>query len=279
MTELKYETLSDVRKSVTRGIPKGTEELEWVSNTATLIYGNQDAVLIDTFMTKDANLKLVDWIKGFDVNLKYIYITHAHSDHFFGTGIIKDAFPNVKIIATQETADGLPSIIMPAMLKTVWQNLFPNQIPEKIHLVDELVDGRFYLEDEEIKIVKDGFTDTHDSTSLWIPSLGLIVAGDATYNGVHPFMAETTQRARENWINVNEELSSLNPKYVVAGHKNPDLDDNPKILLETAEYIRTFNNLSKIANSAEELYKEMLEKYPTRINPGSLWGVSNSTIR
>ena len=36
--------------------------MQWVTNTATLIYGKHDAVVVDTFATIDQNQQLVDWI-------------------------------------------------------------------------------------------------------------------------------------------------------------------------------------------------------------------------
>jgi hypothetical protein len=59
---------------------------------------------------------------------------------------------------------------------------------------------------------------------------------------------------------------------VVAGHKKPDLPDNPDILAETAAYLRDFNRVAAATTSATELYDEMLRLYPRRANPGSLWG-------
>lgn len=279
MSDLKYEVLTSVRDSSTRGIPTGTEALQWVANSATLIYGDQEAILVDTFMTTDANKELIDWISQHHVNLKYIYITHAHSDHFFGVGMIKAAFPNAKIIATQATADGIPAVIMPAMVATVWNQLFPGQVPTDLRGADEVVNNSFTLEDHQLEILHDGFTDTHDSTSLWVPDLKLIVAGDATYNGVHPFMAETTLAARQNWIASNERMKSLHPQYVVAGHKVPENTDDPKILDETIDYIKTFNKLAETAASGDALYNTMIARYPDRVNPGSLWGAAHSVIR
>lgn len=46
---LRYDTLCVRRPGLTRDLPPGTEELQWVSNTATLIFGERDAVLVDTF--------------------------------------------------------------------------------------------------------------------------------------------------------------------------------------------------------------------------------------
>ncbi len=59
---------------------------------------------------------------------------------------------------------------------------------------------------------------------------------------------------------------------MVAGHKKPDAADDPRILAETAAYLRDFNAVAASTSTAEELYDRMLELYPRRANPGSLWG-------
>ncbi len=69
------------RRGVTRDLPSGTGSLQWVTNTATLIYGEHDAVVVDTFATIDQNQQLVDWITKSGKNLTAIYITHAHGGY------------------------------------------------------------------------------------------------------------------------------------------------------------------------------------------------------
>jgi hypothetical protein len=64
----------------------------------------------------------------------------------------------------------------------------------------------------------------------------------------------------------------LKPRAVIAGHKKPEKDDNPGIIEETRQYIRDFERLAETSTTARELYDKMLELYPDRANPGSLWG-------
>lgn len=279
MTNLKYDVLNNRRNGVTRGVPEDTKDLQWVSNTSTLIYGDEEAVLVDTYMTKTANEQLIDWIKEHHANLKYIYLTHAHADHFFGAGMIKVAFPGSEIISTRNTADGIPSVMTPANIAGTWEKLFPGNLPSPIVGTDHIIKDGFTLEDHKIEIIEDGFTDTHDTTSLWVPDIKLLVAGDATYNGIHAYMQETTLNARNNWIKDNEYFKTLNPKFVVAGHKNPDNDDDPAIIDKTIKYISDFNNIAKTATTAEELYRKMLDIYPNYVNTGSLWSSAHAVIR
>jgi hypothetical protein len=92
-------------------------------------------------------------------------------------------------------------------------------------------------------------------------------------------MQETTLNARQNWIKANEYLKTLNPEFVVAGHKNPDNSDDPVIIDQTIKYISDFDRLAADATTAEDLYQKMLALYPKYINTGSLWSSAHAVIR
>ena len=71
---------------------------------------------------------------------------------------------------------------------------------------------------------------------LHLPALGLVVAGDVAYNNVHP-----------------------------------DRQDDPRILDETAEYLRTARQVIAEKPTAREFFDEMTRRYPDRLNPGTVW--------
>ena len=104
---LTYDVFALKRPGLTRDLPPGTESLQWTANTATLIAGSQDAVLVDTFATIDQNRQLVDWMKKSGKNLTTIYITHAHGDHAFGIKILLDHFPHARAVAAPAVAKAM----------------------------------------------------------------------------------------------------------------------------------------------------------------------------
>jgi len=99
-----------------------------------------------------------------------------------------------------------------------------------------------------------------------------VVAGDAAYNDVHLYLAESNAETRREWIAALDTIESLKPRTVIAGHKKPEKNDSPRIIEETRQYIRDFDRLARMTTTARELYDEMLQLYPNRANPGSLWG-------
>jgi glyoxylase-like metal-dependent hydrolase (beta-lactamase superfamily II) len=63
-----------------------------VANAATLIYGERDALLVDTLLSETQAAELADWIAGSGKRLRTIYIIHAHPDHFFRLKLPRDRF-------------------------------------------------------------------------------------------------------------------------------------------------------------------------------------------
>ena len=272
---LQWDVLTIKRPGLTRDLPAGKEELMWVANSSTLIYGERDAVLVDTFLTTEQSQTLLDWVVASGKNLTAIYVTHGHGDHFFGLASLLERFPRAKAVATPEIVNAMREQLSPAWIDNFWRRLFPGEIPDRLLVAEPLEDNELELEGHKLVAVNAGRTDTAHSTCLYVPSIGLIVGGDAVYNGIHPYLGETDAQSRLEWISTLDKLEALKPKAVVAGHKVPDNDDDPRIIAETRQYLRDFNRVNTATTTARELYDAMLQIYPDRVNPGSLWGAAN----
>lgn len=268
---LNYQVFTATRPGLNREVPPGKESLMWVANSSTLISGKNDAVLVDTFLTVAQCEELADKIAGTGKKLRTIYVTHAHGDHFLGLKVLRDRFPEAKALATPEVVASMRTQVTPEKLDGRWRKLFPGQISDVIAICDPMQGDTIDLEGEKLAVVRVGHTDTDNSTCLHVPSISLVVAGDAVYNGIHPFLNESTRSNRLQWIAALDKIEALNPKFVVAGHKVPTNDDSPRNVEETRQYIRDFIRLDESTTSARELYDKMLALYPDRANPGSLW--------
>ncbi len=274
-TGLHWDVLTIRRPGLSRDLPPGREELRWVANSSTLIHGERDAVLVDTFLTIEQSQTLVDWVVASGKTLTAIYITHGHGDHFFGLAPLLERFPKARAVATPEVVKAMHEHLSPASIENFWRRLFPGEIPDRLLVAEPLEDGGLELEGHRLVAVNAGRTDTAQSTCLHVPSIGLLVGGDAVYNGIHPYLGETDAQSRLEWIATLDRLEALKPKAVIAGHKIPENDDDPRIIGETRQYIADFNRLNAATATARELYDAMLEIHPDRANPGSLWGAAN----
>jgi glyoxylase-like metal-dependent hydrolase (beta-lactamase superfamily II) len=139
---------------------------------------------------------------------------------------------------------------------------FPGQVPTKLVPPEAYAGDTFTLEGHELRIIEQGRTDAPDTTSLYVPSIGLIVAGDVAYNQCRMYVGDTTPESRKNWIAALDRLAELNPSIVVAGHKKPGAPDSPSAIQETKRYLQDFDRVKKSATSDQQLFDQMTELYP-----------------
>jgi glyoxylase-like metal-dependent hydrolase (beta-lactamase superfamily II) len=273
---LNWDVLVTNRQGLVRDLPPGKEQWTFVPTSATLIFGQRDAVLVDAFLTIEQAAALVEWVAASGKNLTTIYITHGHGDHFFGLGALLNRFPKARAVATPDVVEAMRRQASPEFVSNFWEARYPGQIPEHLVIAEELEGNVIQLEGRDLLVVEVGHTDTEHTTCLHVPSAGLVVAGDAAYNDVHLYLAESNTETRREWIAALDTIESLKPVAVIAGHKKPEVKDSPRIIGESRQYIRDFDRLAPMTATARELYDEMLQLYPDRANPGSLWGAARA---
>lgn len=276
MPKLNWKLLTKKRGSSTQGLPPGKEDLAWVTNTVTLIYGERDAILVDTFLSVQHSKELLDWVAESGKNLTTIYVTHAHGDHFFGLKLLLDRFPNARALATASVVAAMQNQIKPDFIRSFWEPRFPGQVPSELVVPEILQGDRFHLEGEELNVVELGHTDTVHTTALHVPSIGLVISGDAVYNNTHLYLAECDEKARVEWLRALDKIQALHPSAVVAGHGVLNPDSSPRHIEETRGYIHDFNASVASTSTAMDLYEKMLTLHSNRVNPGSLWATAKA---
>src|SRR2546427_7905971 len=176
--------------AITSDLPPGEKQRPWPPISSTLISGERDAVLVDTPITVEQARALANWIAASDKNLTTIYATHGHGDHFFGTSTVLERFPGARFVARPEVIKVMRQQASPESLGTFWNPRFPGQISSHLAIAEELAGNVIRLEGHDLVSVPLGFTDTASTTCLHVPSIGLIVAGDAAYNDDHLHLSE-----------------------------------------------------------------------------------------
>src|SRR5215813_5741592 len=185
-----------------------TKETFWHPLSSTLIYGKRDAVLVDTFLTVKQSDDLVKWVAASDKNLTTIYITHGHGDHWFGNGTLLSYFPNARAVATPDVVRSMRQQSSPEFIRN-WNLQFPNQIPDKLVIADDLKGNKIELEGLDLLAIEVGHSDTDNTTCLNVPSIGLVVAGDVAYNDVHLYLAESNTQTRHEWISALNKILAV----------------------------------------------------------------------
>jgi glyoxylase-like metal-dependent hydrolase (beta-lactamase superfamily II) len=262
-------------------IAPGEPARPWPPISSTLIYGLRDAVLVDSFITQEQANAQADWIASTGKNLTTIVATHGHGDHCFGASVLLERFPKAHFVAASGAVQVMRQQTTPEYVAAFWEPRFPNQLPRRLVVAKGLDSNTIELEGERLIVIPLGFTDSAGTTCVHAPSLELIAAGDAAYNGVHLHLSESPDhQKRQQWIAAVDKMASLQPRIVVAGHKNIKHDDDgPRVLGQTRQYILDFEELVTKTASAKELYDQMLARYPEWLNRGALWNSASAAMR
>ena len=270
---LRYDVLiSGLLPARDADMPNG-ERPHWSPLSHTLIHGPAEAAIVDPPITAGQTAALGDWIESFGKRLAYIYITHWHADHWLGTAQLARRFPGVTVYATGATIARMVTSTPEGIPGAPWTTLFPGQLPDLSVTVaaKPVPAGGFTVDGDPVLAVETGHSDTDDTTVLHVPSIGLVAAGDVVYNNVHQYLAETPDGGLAGWHRALDVVESLHPANVVAGHKDGTRDDAPAAIAQTREYLDDADRLLAAGPTREEFFFRMLERYPERVNPYTVW--------
>jgi glyoxylase-like metal-dependent hydrolase (beta-lactamase superfamily II) len=271
MATLSYEVLvlDGTPRAGDQRLPSG-EAIVSSPLSITLISGEHDAVLVDAPYTFGQIERVRNWIKDSGKTLRYVYITHAHGDHWLGAGELLSSFPDARVYATPGTLGRMGHEATVGREK-LWDAVFPGLVPASPLIAEAVPADGLEIEGNRLVPIELGHTDTDDTTALWVPSLGLVVAGDSVYNGVHQYVLESSEEGFASWLAALDTIAALKPKFVVAGHKAPGAPDDPESIEETRAYLKDAQHLLATASSPEEYYHTIMRRYPFRMNPGPAW--------
>lgn len=227
---------------------------------STLVAGEKEAILIDGQFTLSDAHRLVAMIMESKKTLTTVYVTHGHPDHYFGLNVIKQAFPNVKIVATADTVKEIKATWAGKVKQ--WGPMYGDLITKKPIIPTVLEGNTLTLEGQALEI-KNGTGDEALETYVWIPSIKTVVAGDIVFRGVHPWTAEGKADGRKAWVKTLDEIAALKPDVVIAGHKDPKASGSADVagVKWTRDYLEAFDAAVASSKSADEVQAKLKKQY------------------
>ena len=250
-------------------LPNG-EPKRFSPMASTLIYGREDAVLTDPGLTKDQARALGDWVAAKGRNLTDIFITHGHGDHWFAAGLLAERF-GARVVASAGTIAQMRGNL--AARPLLWDKLYPGLIPPSPVTAVAVPDNRLTLEGHDLVIVEVGLTDSDDTSVLHVPDLGLVVAGDVIYNGVHMYLgASAAAGGFGAWRDAIGMVEALEPRHIVCGHQNSKLDDDAgRTITQTRQYLDDADEVLATENTAVSFFNATIERYPEHLGRYVMW--------
>ena len=229
--------------------------------TSTLVTGPNEAMIIGSagFTRADA-LRIAAAVLDSGKVLKTVLISNADPDYYFGAEVLHRLFPDVDIIAPREVRAAIEAKLE-AKLK-VWSPRMGTNASVK-PLLPRAIDATTLTVDGEVIEIRGTAGELADRPWVWIPSLRAITGNVAVFADLHVWTADTqTPARREAWLKQLDEMQSLRPAVVVAGHMKPGsaLDDSS--IRFTSGYIKTFLQQASQAGDSGALIAEMRRLYP-----------------
>ena len=238
-------------------------------STSTLFYGEKDAILVDATQLRSDAHKMVSEIIPMRKNLTHVYVSHFHPDHHFGSGVIKNAFPNAKVVA-------LPSVVRDVVFTTsdkldTWSiDRFGADTPETTLIPMPLHDARLELEGEELLLYDDWEGDCINNSVVWVPSLQTLCATDVAFDDWHVWFIESNVERRKKWRAALDELRRFEARVVIPGHgsaKTMEILADPSreytsCIDWTLDYVNFYEEVYNTAKSGVELAELITARYP-----------------
>lgn len=238
---------------------------------AYIFFDNSSVILVDSLRNSDEARLLAAQIKALDKPLTHLFVTHGHPDHYTGMNVIRQEFPEVRIVVnTPETKADI--INFSNWMESVgWLEKEPALKPRS----EANPEGFDY--EGNISVLKNGkltlaegavieaFSDYQPAecehlTTLYSKDLNAFFANDFVYNGVHPWLAIDKQNIG-NWKQQLEEFFHVLDKSltIYPGHGKPG---DISVFEKQLNYIKDFEQTVANAKSREEAMKKMQELYP-----------------
>ncbi len=244
-----------------------------LSVNSTVIFGEKDAILIDPqFLLSEAH-RVAAGLLETKKNLTTIYITHPHADHYFGLAVLKQAFPEAKIVALPETVEGIKQN-WDARYKT-WAPDYGANIPGTgVVLPEALKNKTLMLEGEKLELSGGWTGDAPGNSIVWIPTLRAVIAGDILFSDAH----FNVPRKREEWMKALEHIAALKPAIVIPGHQNAGARNDLSILDFMKTYMRDFDAALASSKSAAEFATAMKGRYPNLAMDRTLFSAAEAAF-
>lgn len=243
------------------------------SVNAYIFSDDQSIILVDCLRNSEEANDLAARIKSYKKPLKHILITHGHPDHFLGINVLKQQFPDARIVVTKQEIKNDITGFAAWMEGVGWLEAEPAMRPKTAinengfdyeANIEVLNAGTLALAEGAVLELNSDYapSECEHLTTIYSKDLNAFFPNDFCYNGVHPWLA-VDQKNINYWKTQLKEFKKQwevqNPK-IYPGHGQPG---DVSVLDEALHYIDNFEATIKASNTRAEAMNTMQKLYPS----------------
>ncbi len=242
------------------------------SVNAYIFSDDQSVVLVDCLRNSQEAALLAEHIKNHKKPLTHILITHGHPDHFLGMNVLKQQFPEARIVVTTpEIKNDIAGFA--AWMETVgWLDSEPAMKPKTDTNeggfdyegnIDVLNTNTLTLAEGAVLELNSDYapSECEHLTTIYSKDLNAFFPNDFCYSQVHPWLA-VDQKNIGYWKTQLKEFKKQwqdqNPK-IYPGHGQPG---DVSMFDEVNNYIEQFEATIKKSKTRTEAMDTMQKLYP-----------------
>lgn len=227
---------------------------------ATLVIGDHEVLLVDTGFTRADAMRIAAKVLDTGKPLKTIFISQADPDFYFGAEVLKQLFPDVRIITTPAVRD----VIEKKMAGKVgfWGPKLGANAPQQPVLPDAYNGNTLTVEGHTIEIRGTEGELAH-RPYLWIADNKAILGDIAVFNGLHLWTADTQTAAQlDAWNQQLDSMLALKPETVIPGHMAANSELKASAIEYSKTYLANFRAAVKAHHSSADVQAAMQKDYP-----------------
>lgn len=227
---------------------------------STLIVGENEVLLVDTGFTKADGLRLAAKVLDTGKPLKTIFISQADPDFYFGAEVLKQVFPDVRIITTPAVRAAIEKKM--AGKVAYWGPKLGANAPQQPVLPDAWNESSLNLEGHSIDIRgTDGVLATRPY--LWIADNKAILGDIAVFGNLHLWTADTQSAEQlDAWNQQLDSMLALKPEVVIPGHMAANTELTASAIEYSKGYLAAFRQAVKEHHNSADVKAAMQQQYP-----------------
>ncbi|WP_221801554.1 MBL fold metallo-hydrolase [Oceanobacter mangrovi] len=227
---------------------------------STLIIGDSEVMLVDTGFTKADGLRIAAKVLDSGKPLKTIFISQADPDFYFGAEVLKQVFPEAKVITTPAVRQSIEKKMAGKL--AYWGPLLGANAPQQ-PVLPEAYEGKFLTIDGHTIEIRGTTGELASRPYLWIKDSKAILGDIAVFGGLHLWTADTQTKSQlDAWNQQLDAMLALQPAIVIPGHMAANTELTASAIEYSKDYLANFRQALKQYHSSAEVKAAMQQQYP-----------------